>query len=492
MEQRENRQEEVLVKPGKKKNRLPVILLSIVLLAAAAAGFLYADDFRLAVEPRGEMEMLVPSGREFEDPGADVVLYDRWLFPYGLILTEVPVEMHSDMNSKVLGKYSVSYSAQIFGLSATAERSLRVVDTVSPVLTLISSGKTILPGRPYEEEGYIAVDNFDGNLTDQVKRTVGLDTITYTVMDSSGNPTTAERKIPYFDPLPPDLVLEGEETIAIPCGTVYADPGYTATDNADGDMTEAVAVEGQVLWYQPGTYELVYTVADAFGNVTQKVRTVTVEAQSRPEVNWPKGKVIYLTFDDGPGPYTGWLLDILRKYGVKATFFVTDSGYDAMMARIVKEGHSIGIHTMTHDYDTIYASEEAFFNDLAGMQDIIYRNTGVKTTLMRFPGGGSNVVSRYNEGIMTRLSQAVQDAGFQYFDWNVDSNDAGGALRAKTVAANVIGGADTHRVSVVLQHDIHAYSVEAVEDIIVWGLNNGYKFLPLKSDSPTMHHTVLN
>ena len=93
---------------------------------------------------------------------------------------------------------------------------------------------------------------------------------------------------------------------------------------------------------------------------------------------------------------------------------------------------------------------------------------------------------------MTRLSQAVQDAGFQYFDWNVDSNDAGGALRAKTVAANVIGGADTHRVSVVLQHDIHAYSVEAVEDIIVWGLNNGYRFLPLKSDSPTMHHTVLN
>ena len=492
MEEKENQQEEILVKPEKKKHRLLWVMLILAIILTAAAGFLCANEFRLAVELKGEAEVLVPSGSSFQEPGADVVLYDRWLFPYGLILTEVPVQTHTDLNNRVLGKYSVSYSAGFLGLTASAERSLRVVDTVAPILTLINSGKTILPGRPYEEEGYIAVDNFDGNLTDKVKRTVGLDTVTYTVMDSSGNPTSAERKIPYFDPLPPDVILEGEEEITIPCGTVYVDPGYTATDNADGDMTEDVAVVGEVLWYQPGTYEVVYTAADTFGNVTQKVRTVTVEAQPRPEVNWPKGKVIYLTFDDGPGPHTGWLLDILRKYGVKATFFVTDSGYDAMMARIVREGHSIGIHTMTHDYESIYASEEAFFNDLVGMQDIICRNTGVKTTLMRFPGGGSNVVSRFNEGIMTRLSQAVQDAGFQYFDWNVDSNDAGGALRAKTVAANVIGGADTHRVSVVLQHDIHAYSVEAVEDIIVWGLNNGYKFLPLKSDSPTMQHAVLN
>jgi peptidoglycan/xylan/chitin deacetylase (PgdA/CDA1 family) len=186
------------------------------------------------------------------------------------------------------------------------------------------------------------------------------------------------------------------------------------------------------------------------------------------------------------------LLDLLKRYGVKATFFVTGSGSNGELWRMYKEGHSIGMHTMTHDYDSIYASEEAFFNDLYAIQDVIYRNTGLKPTLMRFPGGGSNLVSSKNEGIMTRLAQAVQDSGFQYFDWNVDSNDAGGAVQRKTVAANVIDGISKNRVSVVLQHDIHGYSVAAVEDIIIWGLENGYRFLPLTETSPTMHHTVLN
>ena len=106
--------------------------------------------------------------------------------------------------------------------------------------------------------------------------------------------------------------------------------------------------------------------------------------------------------------------------------------------------------------------------------------------------GGSNLVSKFNEGIMTTLTEAVQDAGFQYFDWNVDSNDAGGALRAKTVAANVLGGVENRRISIVLQHDIHDFSVDAVEDIIIWGLKNGYTFHALTENSPTCHHRVNN
>jgi len=60
------------------------------------------------------------------------------------------------------------------------------------------------------------------------------------------------------------------------------------------------------------------------------------------------------------------------------------------------------------------------------------------------------------------------------------------------VAANVIAGVQSHRVSIVLQHDIHDFSVDAVEEIILWGLDHGYTFLPLTSGSPGMHHTVLN
>jgi peptidoglycan/xylan/chitin deacetylase (PgdA/CDA1 family) len=162
------------------------------------------------------------------------------------------------------------------------------------------------------------------------------------------------------------------------------------------------------------------------------------------------------------------------------------------MRRIVNEGHSIAIHTMSHNYSQIYKSEEAYFADIQGMQNLIREQTGVTTWLMRFPGGSSNTVSRFNEGIMTYLTQAVQDMGFCYFDWNVDSMDAGGARSAKDVFENVKDGVSARRISIVLQHDIKGFSVEAVEKILIWGIENGYKFLALDMTSPTSHHGVNN
>ena len=338
-----------------------------------------------------------------------------------------------------------------------------------------------------------SIDNYDGDITDRVVRSEEYGKIIYAVTDSSGNPGYAEREVPYYDPIPPEIMLEGDADMAITTGTFYQEPGYTAADNVDGDLTQQVQVDGEVDWLTPGTYSVTYTVTDGYKNTTTVTRTVEVQAVPRPEVVWPEGKVIYLTFDDGPGPYTEQLLDVLDSYGVKATFFVTNRGYGEMMKEIVDRGHSIGIHTMSHVYERIYASPEAYFSDLLGMQDVIYQNTGVKTTLMRFPGGSSNTVSAHSYvGLMSLLTRAVQDAGFQYFDWNVDSNDAGGAKKAQTVFNNVTAGVSQNRVSVVLQHDIHDFSVDAVEDIIVWGLNNGYSFERLTENSPGVHHGVQN
>ena len=486
-------QEAVLKRPqNRKKKGFAWIFILLALFLTGIATAFYVNEFTLDIALIGEPELLLEYGDTYREPGAKPVLRGKWLFRSGLVPPEVEIHVESDLQEDALGKYTVTYSAEFNGWQATAQRQVRVVDNVCPVITLKKTGQTVLPGQRYEEEGYVAVDNHDGNLTDKVRRIEKQGVVTYTVVDSSGNPTSVQREITYFDPTPPELVLLGGEEITIPCGTIFEDPGFTALDNADGDMTEEVAIEGEVIWYEPGIYPVAYTIADSFGNVSQKIRTVTVEGKTWEEEIWPNGKTIYLTFDDGPGPDTIALLDLLKQYGVKATFFVTNSGSRGELWRMYKEGHSIGIHTMSHDYNAIYSSEEAFFRDLYGMQDIIYRETGVKTTLMRFPGGGSNLVSDFNEGIMTRLSKAVQDSGFQYFDWNVDSNDAGGARRRETVANNVIAGVQNQRVSIVLQHDIHNFSVAAVEDIILWGLEHGYQFLPLTPNSPTMHHTVLN
>ena len=412
------------------------------------------------------------------------------------------VETSGSVDMTKLGTYEITYTAQYLWVRKSVTRQVRVVDKTAPVITLKSDpGYFPVPGEMYREEGYTAVDDYDGDLTTQVQFRLDGNVMYYTVSDSSGNTTTVQRDIFSKDGKAPVITLKGGDTITIQAGTAFADPGYTALDDRDGDLTDKVQITGSVNIYHADTYVLTYTCTDSFGNVTTAQRTVIVKPIQQPPVVNPGGKVIYLTFDDGPSSFTQPLLDVLNKYNAKATFFVTNSGYNmkTIFNAIVDGGHGIGIHTKTHIYKEIYASEEAFFNDLYGMQQIIREHTGVTTTLMRFPGGSSNTISRFNPGIMTRLTQAVQDQGFQYFDWNLDSQDSDpgkftGTLeqKAEKVAQNVIEGISGREQVVVLQHDIFDYSVEAVEQILVWGLQNGYSFQALTPNSPVCHHDVRN
>lgn len=468
------------------------ILLALALVAAAAgyAG-IRVKNMTMTIQLAGEEKLTLEYGEAYEEPGAQVLVNGA---PFGKKGADVQVKVSGGVNENNLGRYVLTYSADYRSLHAEARRTVQVVDTKSPIITLKADPENSMdPGTVYKEEGFTAVDNYDGDITDRVIRTEAYGHITYAVTDSSGNPAVVEREVPYYDPLAPKIELTGGEEYAIPAGIFYCEPGYSATDNVDGDLTEAVTVEGEVDWLTPGTYPITYTVTDSYENVATVIRNVTVTAKPRPETIYPEGKTIYLTFDDGPGAYTERLLDILDSYGVKATFFVTNSGNAELMKEIVDRGHSIGIHSVTHNYAEIYASPTAYFTDLYKMQDIIYQNTGVRTTLLRFPGGSSNEVScKTCEGLMTLLTEAVQNAGFQYFDWNVYSGDAGETQKTQEVVNYVLDGVRQHEVSIVLQHDIHSYSVDAVEDIIVWGLNNGYTFRPLTENSPGFHHDVNN
>ena len=441
----------------------------------------------LQITPAGETVIVLEYGQSYEDAGATAEYYRDGKREDVTIAVTMP-----DMQK--VGSYLIKYSADHNGITGTAYRRVSVVDTVAPVITLVKDPDRItLPNQVYEEEGFTATDNYDGDITDRVVRTVTDEKVFYTVSDSSGNTTTVERWIAYDDPTPPTLTLLGEINHTVLAGVRYADPGWEAFDNCDGDMTESVAVSGGVDIYMPGEYVLTYSVTDSYENTTTATRVVTVVPQSAPDVVIPEGKVIYLTFDDGPGPETDRLLDILAKYNVKATFFVMNNGYYDVIKRASDEGHSIGVHTTTHVFKDIYASDEAYLKDLITMREIVEDITGKATTLIRFPGGSSNTTSRrYCRGIMTRMTQKVVELGFQYFDWNVDSDDAGSAKSSYTVFMNVIEGVGSKQTSVVLMHDIKPYSVDAVERIINWGLSSGYTFLPLDASSPGCHHPVNN
>lgn len=206
-------------------------------------------------------------------------------------------------------------------------------------------------------------------------------------------------------------------------------------------------------------------------------------------------KTIYLTFDDGPSPYTPEILEILDKYGVKATFFVINTSYNQYMKDIVDHGHTIALHSYTHDYKTIYTSEEAYYNDLQKISDVVYDETGVRTKIIRFPGGGSNTVSRkYCNGIMSKVTKGVQEKGYFYHDWNISSGDAdGNNIPVDRLIANCKKVPSSNTV-VVLMHDTKAKrtTVDALPTIIENYKAMGYKFDLITSSTPAIHHGVNN
>ena len=485
-------------KGGLKWWAIVLICLGAVAVLAVAAIVIVncCNEYVLAVDMNGEQEITVEYKGEFRDPGASAYFY-------GTLLSKQPrsveAEAEGKVDTSVLGTYEVTYRAvythkHLFGertYTQSAVRKVHVVDTTAPEITLTADpdGYT-LPGQTYVEEGFTAVDNYDGELTAQVQRTETPEKVVYRVTDSAGNTAEVTRTIVYNDPIAPELKLKGGDIIVVKGGT-YQEPGYTAQDNCDGDITDKVVVSGQVDSSKVGSYTLEYTVTDSYGNTATATRKVTVKQYSvtTAPAN-PTGGVIYLTFDDGPSQHTARLLDVLDKYNVKATFFVVRGGN--VLSRMAASGHTVAMHSASHNYKKIYASEEAYFADLQAIQETIYSYTGQWAMLLRFPGGSSNTVSKFNPGIMTRLTQEVEARGYRYFDWNVDSKDAGGAKTADEVYNNVIGGVSVRKTSVVLQHDIHGFSVDAVERIIQWGLANGYTFKAMTMDSPGCHHGVNN
>ncbi len=229
------------------------------------------------------------------------------------------------------------------------------------------------------------------------------------------------------------------------------------------------------------------------------------EAQSEPEsdpepvVPVDPNSIIYLTFDDGPSSQvTPTVLDVLERNDIQATFFIMDYSEENLpiIQRILAGGNTIGIHGKSHDYAKCYAEEDAYLDGVAQVRQHLYADTGYDAFCIRFPGGSSNTISRqYNEGIMTRLVAKVNDSGLEYFDWNVDSQDAtGNGIPAETLAANVTDNLVKGRGNVVLLHDAgsKATTAESLQSIIDYARANGFCFKAITQDTPPVHHRVYN
>lgn len=222
-------------------------------------------------------------------------------------------------------------------------------------------------------------------------------------------------------------------------------------------------------------------------NKTTESKTTTTNEKS----------IAYLTFDDGPSSITHSVLDILKKYNVKATFFVINSGnYNkATLQREVNEGHTIGLHAYDHNYAIAYKDDNSYLDGIDKLRAKVKADTGFDSHYIRFPGGSSNTISkRYSKGIMSRITKTAKQRGYKYYDWNVDDDDAGRARTADDCYNNVIKELRPNRSNIVLMHDFGTNKkiLEALPRIIEYCQKNGYKMLPIDDNTPEIHHGISN
>ena len=222
-------------------------------------------------------------------------------------------------------------------------------------------------------------------------------------------------------------------------------------------------------------------------NKTAESKTTTSNGKS----------IAYLTFDDGPSSITNSVLDILKKYNVKATFFVINSGsYNkTTLQREVNEGHTIGLHAYDHNYAIAYKDDNSYLDGIDKLRAKVEADTGFDSHYIRFPGGSSNTISkRYSKGIMSRITKTAKQRGYKYYDWNVDDDDAGRARTADDCYNNVVRELRPNRSNIVLMHDFGTNKkiLEALPRIIEYCQKNGYTMLPIDDNTPEIHHGISN
>lgn len=248
------------------------------------------------------------------------------------------------------------------------------------------------------------------------------------------------------------------------------------------------SLEDRLLMVGEGAVEEVQTSGDS---VISEVSTIEPFNQKREAK-----KRIYLTFDDGPSVYTGDILDVLKEYNVKATFFVNGKEgewADKALKRIVDEGHTLGMHSYSHEYEQIYGSVEDFAADYEMLREHILYVTGYDSKVYRFPGGSSNRISKID---IREFGKYLADRGTSYYDWNISSQDASKVpLSVNEIVKNCTRDLDKFDDCMILCHDAKskATTVEALPILIERIMEmEDVEFLPITENTPLIQHISLN
>ena len=295
------------------------------------------------------------------------------------------------------------------------------------------------------------------------------------------------------DTIAPEITVTGELTVLLDSQPDLMQ-GLSIKDNSQQEIRLSIDAT-KLNMKQEGEYQIAYYAYDLSGNEAVASRTVKVVKEYGSALP-SQEKTVYLTFDDGPSQNTKAILDILKQYEVPATFFVTGSHqqYNQYIQEAYSQGHTIGLHSYCHEYDEIYCSTDAYFQDLDKVGKMVEELIGFVPHYIRFPGGSSNKISsRYQKGIMTVLTKEVLRQGYQYYDWNCSLGDAEGHnIPASQLIQNATESHDTNIVLLAHDTDEKDTTVEALSSIIEYYLQQGYQFRAIDDDSYYAHQSLHN
>lgn len=471
---------------SKKKLLLPLLVIFLLVLIIIYSLIEYKLSFSINGRDIESIEVF----STYEDLGAKA--YYKGLFTEKKPLK---VKRESKLDVNKVGNYFVTYSVKFKNKTYSKTRLVRVKDTTAPEINILNEKANYCSKSKSDDLSYIALDNYDGDITKNVKKKIAGDELVLSVFDSSNNETVKKIQYKVIDEEAPTISLNGKKNIYINLNEQYYEYGAKAYDSCDGDISDKITITNEVNTSAVGKYKVIYNIVDSAGVSSKAERTVHV-VQKPEEISYPvpTGATIYLTFDDGPGRYTETLLNILDKYNIKATFFVTNQfpKYQYLIKTEKERGHTIALHTYSHKW-SIYSSLDDYLNDFNMMNQIIYNQTGEYAKYFRFPGGSSNLVSKkYCEGIVTEAANYLTNNGYQYFDWNIDSGDTARNNTKNSIVSTMKKSLKSNSYYIVLMHDIHSNTIKALPEVIEYALSKGYTFKPITSDTPAVHLKIAN
>lgn len=388
-----------------------------------------------------------------------------------------------------------------------------------PTLELVGSDHLqVNMNETYQDPGARSVYRFMDNSEHlHVESTVDTSRLgTYQVIYTLDNADKQViRTVEVIDGKAPDLRLKGDAQLKLFIGDQYEEPGYTAYDNCDGDITDMVKSDSRVNFNQAGTYEIVYTVQDSHGNEASCTRSVQIlenplnvrlaydhdmfdntafewwfnksadhaRNTAAKDADWlktygayyigPDEKVIYLTFDEGGNDitYIKQIADVLNENEVKATFFLTRNYIrdEADFVRdLVNHGHVIGNHSWHHyDMTTLAnaAQADAFVEELTQEEKTYMEVIGEPMPkIFRFPRGGTS----------ERALKMICDLGYRTYFWSHAYYDYGSDVSAQEALQTMMD--HYHNGAIYLLHPSNKGNWLALDDFIREMKRLGYRF----------------